>query len=156
MCLCSQSDRFKKLALLSGTVLFLAFLKFPVIRVQPGFRRVGSAALMASPFALYLDNLADRLKIKRSKQCWTQSSLHTGNMWWTTVCTRESPSDSNPNHINLHTNCINAYQVFEYKNKVDKKLSNKKLLKLIIIKVSLLMRKSLDNSILPFLKLKIL
>jgi len=44
----------------------LAFLKFPVIRVQPGFRRVGSAAVLASPFAYYLDNLADRLKIKRS------------------------------------------------------------------------------------------
>jgi hypothetical protein len=51
---------------LSGTVLFLAFLKFPVIRIQPGFRRVGGAATLAFPFYYYLENLATRLKVKRS------------------------------------------------------------------------------------------
>ena len=62
----SQSTRFKNIAIVTGAVLFLAFLKFPVIRVQPGFRRVGVSAVMAAPFYWYLDNLADRLKVKRS------------------------------------------------------------------------------------------
>lgn len=63
---CSQSKRFENLAYLSGTVLFLAFLKFPVIRVQPGFRRVGGAAALAFPFYYYMADLAKRLKLKRS------------------------------------------------------------------------------------------
>lgn len=52
---------------LTGAVLFLAFLKFPVIRQQPGFRRVGLSGVMAYPFYWYLHNLATKLKVKRSK-----------------------------------------------------------------------------------------
>lgn len=54
----SQSKRFENLAYLSGAVLFLAFLKFPVIRIQPGFRRVGASAALALPFYLYMSDLA--------------------------------------------------------------------------------------------------
>lgn len=62
----SQTRRFENLGNLAGAVLFLAFLKFPVIRYQPGFRRVGAAATMAFPFYYYLHDLAERLKVKRS------------------------------------------------------------------------------------------
>jgi hypothetical protein len=52
---------------LTGVLLFVAFLKFPVIRQQPGFRRVGLSGVMAFPFYWYLHNLATKLKVKRSK-----------------------------------------------------------------------------------------
>ncbi len=66
MALLSQSERFYNMAYLSGAVLFLAFLKFPVIRVQPGFKRVGASAVLAYPFYWYMNDLATRLKVKRS------------------------------------------------------------------------------------------
>jgi len=51
---------------LTGALLFVAFLKFPVVRVQPGFRRVGLSGALAYPFYWYLNNLATKLKVKRS------------------------------------------------------------------------------------------
>jgi hypothetical protein len=61
----SQAKRFENLSYLVGAVLFLAFLKFPVIRIQPGFRRVGTSAVLAFPFSYYLLNLSERLKVKK-------------------------------------------------------------------------------------------
>ena len=54
------------MAILTGSVLFLAFLKFPVIRIQPGFKRVGLSAGFAFPFYYYMNGLANKLKLKRS------------------------------------------------------------------------------------------
>jgi hypothetical protein len=71
----SQSNRFRNIAVLSGAVLFLAFLKFPVIRLQPGFRRVGAAAALASPFYYYMYNLAERLQVKRSTYFYIYSQI---------------------------------------------------------------------------------
>jgi hypothetical protein len=51
---------------LVGGVLFLAFLKFPLVRIQPGFRRVGASAVLAYPFYWYMHNLATKLQVKRS------------------------------------------------------------------------------------------
>jgi hypothetical protein len=53
---------------LVGGVLFLAFLKFPLVRIQPGFRRVGVSAVLAYPFYWYMHSLATKLQVKRSKQ----------------------------------------------------------------------------------------
>ena len=66
MPLFSQSKRFENLSYLAGATLFLAFLKFPVIRIQPGFQRVGIAGVMAFPFYSYVNGLATKLKVKRS------------------------------------------------------------------------------------------
>ena len=52
---------------LAGAILFVAFLKFPLIRIQPGFRRVGFSGLLAYPFYSYMNGLATKLKVKRSK-----------------------------------------------------------------------------------------
>ena len=52
---------------LTGGILFVAFLKFPLIRIQPGFRRVGLSAVLAYPFYWYMNSLATKLKVKRSK-----------------------------------------------------------------------------------------
>lgn len=62
----SQSQRFFNIAYLTGGVLFLAFLKFPVIRVQPGFRRVGFSAALAYPIYSLIYGLGNDMKIKRS------------------------------------------------------------------------------------------
>jgi hypothetical protein len=51
---------------LTGAVLFVALLKFPLIRQQPGFKRVGLSGIMAYPFYWYMQNLATKLKVKRS------------------------------------------------------------------------------------------
>lgn len=53
---------------LVGGVLFLAFLKFPLVRIQPGFRRVGLSAVLAYPFYAYMHNLATQLQVKRSNK----------------------------------------------------------------------------------------
>ena len=39
-----------------------------MIRVQPGFKRVGAAGGLAYPFYYYLSGLAERLRLKRSTQ----------------------------------------------------------------------------------------
>lgn len=62
----SQGERFAKMGTLTGALLFVAFLKFPLVRVQPGFRRVGLSGALAYPFYWYLNNLATKLKVKRS------------------------------------------------------------------------------------------
>jgi hypothetical protein len=51
---------------LVGGLLFVAFLKFPLIRIQPGFRRVGLSGVLAYPFYWYMHGLATKLKVKRS------------------------------------------------------------------------------------------
>lgn len=51
---------------LTGAVLFVAFLKFPLIRQQPGFRRVGLSGVLAYPFYWYMHSLATKIKVKRS------------------------------------------------------------------------------------------
>lgn len=51
---------------LVGVVLFAAFLKFPLIRTQPGFKRVGFSGVLAFPFYWYMHNLATKLQVKRS------------------------------------------------------------------------------------------
>lgn len=63
----SQGERFARIGNLTGALLFVAFLKFPLIRVQPGFRRVGLSGALAYPFYWYLHNLATKLKVKRSR-----------------------------------------------------------------------------------------
>ncbi len=51
---------------LVGGILFVAFLKFPLIRIQPGFKRVGLSGLLAYPFYSYMHSIATSLKVKRS------------------------------------------------------------------------------------------
>ena len=61
----SQSKRFYNMANLSGVVLFLAFLKFPLVRVQPGFRRVGLAGALAYPCYAWMYSIAENLLTKK-------------------------------------------------------------------------------------------
>ena len=44
------------------------FLKFPVLRIQPGFRRVGLSGGFAYGIYNYVDGIAEELKIKRSNE----------------------------------------------------------------------------------------
>ena len=67
MRLYSQSVRFERIAFGSGLFFFLAVLKFPVIRVQPGFRRVGLCGAIAYPIYWYINSIATEMKVKRSK-----------------------------------------------------------------------------------------
>ena len=62
----SQAKRFENLAYLSGAVAFVALLKFPMIRVQPGFKRVGISAALAYPCYALLYSTAQKMKLKRS------------------------------------------------------------------------------------------
>jgi hypothetical protein len=41
-------------------------LKFPVIRIQPGFRRLGLSAGISYPIYSYVNSIAEEMKIKRS------------------------------------------------------------------------------------------
>lgn len=62
----SQGERFAKIGDLVGATMFLAFLKFPMVRAQPGFRRVGLSGVLAYPFYTYMHGLATKIKVKRS------------------------------------------------------------------------------------------
>lgn len=62
----SQSARFERIAFASGLFWFAALLKFPVIRVQPGFRRVGICAAISYPIYNYINSIAMEMRVKRS------------------------------------------------------------------------------------------
>jgi hypothetical protein len=53
---------------LVGGLLFVAFLKFPLVRIQPGFKRVGLSGVLSYPFYWYMHELATKIKVKRSNQ----------------------------------------------------------------------------------------
>lgn len=78
---------------LTGALLFVAFLKFPLIRIQPGFRRVGLSGVLAFPFYWYLHNLATKLKVKRSTFIVMQSNSLTESNSSNTKVTKELPYD---------------------------------------------------------------
>ena len=75
----SQSARFERIAFGSGLFFFLAALKFPVIRVQPGFRRVGLCGAIAYPVYWYINSIATEMKVKRSTFESRQSREHIGS-----------------------------------------------------------------------------
>ena len=54
-------------------------MKFPVIRVQPGFRRVGLSAAISYPIYSYVSSIGDEMKIKRSNNIKIKSKLLTEN-----------------------------------------------------------------------------
>jgi hypothetical protein len=41
-------------------------LKFPVIRIQPGFRRVGISGVLSFGIYSYIEGIATEMKVKRS------------------------------------------------------------------------------------------
>jgi hypothetical protein len=41
-------------------------MKFPVIRIQPGFRRLGLSAGLSYPIYWYINSIGDEMKVKRS------------------------------------------------------------------------------------------
>ncbi len=90
---CSQSSRFERIAFGSGVFFFLALLKFPVIRIQPGFRRVGLSGALSFGIYSYINSIADEMKIKRSINHKTQSKAHTASNWSLNRHITESPSD---------------------------------------------------------------
>jgi len=55
----SQSARFTRIAYASGIFFFVALLKFPVIRVQPGFKRFGISGAISYPIYNYINSIAD-------------------------------------------------------------------------------------------------
>ena len=95
---CSQSSRFERIAFGSGAFFFLALLKFPVIRIQPGFRRVGISGAISYGIYSYIGSIASEMKIKRSTSDDTKSRLRTASSWWVSRGTTGSPSDHLPSN----------------------------------------------------------
>lgn len=112
---CSQSSRFERIAFGSGVFFFLALLKFPVIRIQPGFRRVGLSGALSFGIYSYINSIADEMKVKRSKKYKTQSKAHTASNWSPSRLITESPSDYlRPNQLIINFRSIHPNHCIMY------------------------------------------
>jgi hypothetical protein len=72
---------------------FLAFLKFPVIRIQPGFRRLGLSLGLSYPIYSYIGSIGEEMRVKRSTFFATQLKPLSENNWLLSKDTTELQSD---------------------------------------------------------------